>query len=188
MSFLRLIFLLPWIFATPQPRVNWVDTFEKALIVRVEGEDDILPGCLEGGLEMRYRYEVTLCSSRTMWFDNCKDQHLLVKTLEHDPISGKFIVSADEIGDTSEAVKESFDSLNEARASLGQLNALSTLALADNDANFLARSKKYLQVGVSGECVGDYNRTLSRISSVLTLGLVRPGGFSVGPNVFVLHK
>ena len=68
----------------------------------------------------------------------------------------------------------------EASEAFGRIFKLPLIFLARGDQDYLGSGASYVSIRVSSECRGDFNKTLARISSVLTLGLVRLSGFDTG--------
>lgn len=176
----RILLILPLIFGFPDLKANWTDNLLDSVRVRVGGEDPLLDRCLKSGFELRYRYEVRLCKRRPLWFDYCPEERVIRHSLHYDPISDKYTLVVDWHGDQIEPRSETIASLEEAVESLAAVQNLPISFLSRGDEGLLQSRRRYLSIRVLSACKGDYNETLARISSVISLGLVRVSGFNTG--------
>lgn len=178
--FLRIFALVQFLIAAPDIQVDFSDQGYREIDVRVVGKDDLLDKCLKSGLTLQYDFEVRLCRRRVVWFDGCPDERLEQHKLSYEPISGNFRLEIDRFGDEQEPVTQNFASRMEASEAFGRIFKLPLIFLARGDQDYLGSGASYVSIRVSSECRGDFNKTLARISSVLTLGLVRLSGFDTG--------
>jgi len=176
----KFLLMLPLVFAAPQGRVSWSDASRKELRIRVEGKDELLGKCLKGGLEMEYEFEVQLCRRRAAWFDACAERLRDRHRLSLEPISGSYHFVSDRFGDEIGPQTHIISAQEEAVMALSEMNPVTLEYLAQADPKLMYSQNSYLRVRVQSHCRGDYNRTWARISSFLTLGLVRISGFDTG--------
>lgn len=176
-GWLGIIFILS---GFPQVQVNWDTSDRTAIDIVVPGVDKILPTCLQSGLELRYRFEVQVCKRRPLWFDSCGPTRIKRHSLEYDPITQSYRLTSDWLGDRAGPITETFTTLNEASAAFQAAREVTLEFLADHSAELMNSRRLYLSVRIHSGCKGGYNETLARISSFLSLGLVRISGFDTG--------
>jgi hypothetical protein len=180
MSFVSLILSLPLVFALPDPLVSWTNAEHDAVKVEVAPSDELVSQCLDAGLEVRVRYEMRVCRRRVMWADSCEERRVQIHTVQYDPIREGYRVSADRLGDTS-APKVNL--VAERFAALSLVFRIPELRLQDigfSIEQFPMRKAPFFGVRALADCKGDYNETLARISSFLTLGLIDFGSSDSG--------
>ena len=175
-----IIALLPFLLAVPDLRVDFSDPKLEDINVRVVGKDELLDKCLKSGYMLQYDFEVRLCRRRPLWLDSCPKQRLEKHKLSFDPISGIFTLDIDRFGDSRDPGSLSFASIKDAYEGLSEVKNLSLQFLARDRFPYLEEPERYISIRVTSECRGDFNKTLARISSFLTLGLVRVSGFDTG--------
>ena len=185
---LKIVALLPFLLAAPDVQVDYSDRHFEEIDVRVVGEDELLDKCVKSGLSLQYDFEMRVCRRRLAWFDGCPEKRLERHTLSYDPISGNFRLQADRFGDHQEPRAQNYASSAEASRALAEVFKLPLQYLARGEPEYLDSERSYVSVRVSSECHGDYNKTLARISSFLTLGLVRLSGFDTGWLDFKLYR
>lgn len=186
MHWLGWVLSLPVALAVPEVAVNWMSAGLGAIKVQVGGRDDLLGKCLKSGLAMEYKYQIRLCRRRAAWFDACAQRFREKRVLSFDPISGVYTLEADRFDDAEPPQTLRFDSLEDARSALGRVEGLTLAQLSGGEGGFAGSPRAYVRVRVQSDCRGDYNRTLARISSFVTLGLVRISGFDTGWTAFRL--
>ena len=183
---LKFVFLIPLFFGLPEIQVSWTDSSFTVLHIRLDVADELLSKCLKSGLEMEYAFETQLCRRRAAWFDacarRCRDRH----RLSFEPISGSYTLVSDRLDDEIGPQTRSFSSLEDARRAMAEVEPLNLEFLAAGEPRYIGNRRAYVRVRAESHCKGDYNRTLARISSFLTLGLVRISGFDTGWTDFKL--
>ena len=173
--------ILTLFFAFPDIDVKWTDHNQQSLNVAVKGEDTLLEQCIKSGLAMQYRFKFKHCYSRTLFFDNCTEELVQKHKLQSDSISNSYNVNSDRYGDDVQPVSETFEDRENALENFSTINALSLSTLRESLANKTERSKReYLSLKVESTCDGDFSKVLSKISSLLTFGIVRLNGFDTG--------
>ena len=183
-----LIFVLPFALQFPALTINF-DAENKDLVnVTVNGEDDILQQCIDGGLRMSYRYELQICKRRAAWFDNCQDLRTVIHSLEFDPITENYVVRMDQHGDKEDPKVVTTKSSKDARASLANIKKLELSYLSEGDEKYVKSARSYISARVTTECQGDHNETLADISYFLSLGLIRISGSNSGWTDFNLSS
>jgi Domain of unknown function (DUF4390) len=170
--------------AAPRLNVDWSGRSHSAVTIRASTRDSAVEQCLQGGLELRYRFEVQLCEERKLWFDQCGEMRVFVRNLSHEPVSGSYRLRSDLHRDLEEPQVLTTESLREAVAIVAQLRDL-PLSELDNPLH-RDRGSLLLKARVSTDCKGDYNRTLSRLSYFLTMGLLKSGVSDSGWKTFNL--
>jgi hypothetical protein len=177
---LKLMIVAPLLLAVPEVVVKWSSPRFEALRVQVRAADGLLDKCVKGGLAMEYRYEVRLCRRLPVWFDACAKSWRERRQLSYDAISSSYHVESDRYGDEESPEVRYFSSFDEARKALAAVEQVPVSVLAGGRDEYLSETRSYVGVRVYSECKGDTNRTVARISSILTLGLLRLSGFDTG--------
>ncbi len=180
MKFLRHLIFVPLIFGFPDLRVNWSGGEYNSVRVVAEGKEELINQCIEGGLEVRYRYEFRICRRRFLWADACAEDVVHTRSLQFDPISESYRVSVDKLGDHLAPKVITHPTLEEALGDVTTLYSPSLNELGFSDKKYPQSRSPYLGVRVVADCKGDYNETFSRISSFLTLGMVDIGTYDSG--------
>lgn len=153
-----------------------ISTFEreggKLNLEVINVDPDFSKHCLQAGLELRYRYTLQLCKRRSYWLDSCSPTYLLIQEAQYSPISESYSVSADRIGDITEPHIYSFRSRDEALERLAHIENFEITNLAPEASTLLQDPRRYVSSRVEVSCKGEYNKTLARISYILSLGLI----------------
>lgn len=84
-----LILAITFLFSPPSVSLNWTSSARTNVKVQVEGEDEFIQRCAKSGLAVRYSYTARLCHDRSLWFDSCGEERLVVRTMRYDPISSR---------------------------------------------------------------------------------------------------
>jgi len=185
---LKLMLTLPLLFGLPDFSINWTDRKFDSLTLQVRGYNEVQERCLKNGLEVRYRYELQLCRRRTGWFHACKEQRLIMHSLQFDPISQTYKVTRDRLGDDRPSQKNDVAAFEEALLLTSRVENLPLSFLAQDDTAFADRKRLYVSSRVMADCHGQYNATLARVGYFLTLGLIKVSAFSSGWIDFDLEK
>ncbi len=183
--------LIPVLFVVPplvDLSVRWTDDKREALEIKITAQNEVLDRCLSSGLEVRYRYELSFCSRRSIWFNACKDRRLIFQSIQYDAVSQTYNVMTDRHGDEEDEISESFDSKERAIDQVSHIPALPLSYLSQSDIKFMDRSGRYVSLRVLGECRGEYSEALAKIGYFLTLGMVKVSGFNSGWLDFELDK
>ena len=174
------------LFAEPVPRVRWSGEGFDHIQVSLEGEDGLMDRCLNSGFTLHYRFTLQLCEKSSFWFDTCNDERQVRHSMSVDPLSESYSMESDRYGDVEGPQTTIINDAEEARYQYGQLQKLPLSFLVDENESVQYGEDSYVSVRVISHCEGEVNKTLSRISSFLTLGLVRISGFNTGWVDFVL--
>ena len=169
-----------WLLAMKDVQVNWLDERKQVLNIQMVGGDALAGTCLKSGLELEYRYSVQICKRRPLWLDSCTKSWERSQILSYDPITIKYRLLIDTFDDRAEAETQIFESRNRALAGLRQARGMPLTSLAEKAAELLSNRRTYLTVRVQSNCKGDYNETLAKLSSFLSLGFVQIAGFDTG--------
>ena len=165
-------FALP-AFALPAVDVTWSSRAESnALTVHAHGVSNDVTECLDRVKEARLRFEVRLCSHRSAWFDTCKGVRSEVHSVEYEPISEAYRVITDRFGDEEERLAVGVPTIRDALRSVTTMENLPLRFLARGEELLIDETGAYVQVRTVFSCRGGVNRTLARLSQVLTLGIV----------------
>jgi len=183
---LKLVAFIPLIFALPSIAVNWSDSRSQAFNIVVSGREEILEQCARSGIEVRYRYQIHACKRRSWWFDRCRDDLELVRSLQYDPISENIRVMSDQMGDSIAPKTTYVATIDEAFDSIGFIPGISLDKL--NSGVVSGGDRTYVSVRVLSDCKGEYSQIGMRISTILTLGLIKVGSFDSGWVDFELQK
>lgn len=185
---LHVLAFIPLLFGFPDLTVNWSGGELSAVRIVADGKEEVISQCIQSGLEVRYRYELRLCKRRLLWADFCTDESVQTRTMQFDPISESYRVVVDKIGDREPAKITTFPTLDGALRAVNSLTSPSLDQLGFNEKDFPSSRLPYLGVRVVTDCKGDYNETIARISSFITLGLIDIGTFDSGWVDFALSK
>lgn len=173
--------------AEPVSEVHWTSDRYEAISVSLEGEDELLDRCINSGFTLHYRFSFQLCRNSTLWFDECHSERQIRHSIKVDPISESYSVESDRYRDELEPQTLIFEDRENALDSFLNVEKVELDFLkTDSDIDTAPGKNSYVGVRVISHCEGEVNRTLSRISSFLTLGLVRVSGFNTGWRDFVL--
>jgi len=184
--FFNIVFLLPIFFAFPDLSVDRRASKIESFTVRAAGEDSLLDDCLKSGLEASYRYEVSLCRPRLFWAPTCYDERVETHAVSMDPISETYKFTWDRLGDSIGPESVSMTDIDLIKKAMRHSRSMSTRYLTDGKKTVIEHPKAFLNVRFISECRGEYNKTLSKISYYLTLGLVKVSGTDSGWNRFAL--
>jgi len=156
----------------PSLLVHWSSREHVAVSVRGQDlEQDVLE-CLESGRQARVRIEMQLCRRRTGWFDSCSEPRPWSQSVEFDPITESYRLLSDKWRDEEESVVVGIPARAEAIRTVTAVEEVPLTVLANSDQRLLSSPTRYLNVRTLFSCRGDVNRTLGRISPVLTFGLL----------------
>jgi len=177
---LKLFLALPIIFSTPELTVNWLTSNQRSVALVLQGEDPIIGKCLQSSLTLRYKYQLQICKRRPLWFDVCKDELELRRSVTFDPISRTYDLNSKWAYKAEEEIVQHFSSRMELLKSLQTIKAVDLNVLAENSLSFIQSQRSYISARVSSDCKGDYNETLAELSHFLSFGLIRISGFDTG--------
>ena len=178
---LRLLLLS--LLLAPGVNVNWSPG--QSVTVQVQGLKDEIAACTQNGLEARLRFDVQVCSRRSLWLDHCSETHKARHGLLFDPITETYQLNFDRLYDQEGPRAISETSLDRA---VEKLSVLREVAVSELDQQWEGRRRPYLHVRVRSDCKGEYNETIDRISSFVTLGLISMSGYDSGWQSFDLEK
>jgi Domain of unknown function (DUF4390) len=166
-----------FIFAAPQPVVNWAvgDTLK----VMVEGREELLNRCLSGGIEVRYQFNLRLCRKRSAWFDDCEDIKKEIHGLQYDPVSDNYRVTIDRLGDQADPELYTYPTLEDGLARATRIDAF-PLNILSEALPPLPRTNYYVGIRILSDCANSFGSSLLDISYVLTFGLVKVNRFDSG--------
>ena len=167
-----ILLALPVFFSFPGMNVRWIDNLHESVAVSVEGVDPRWERCVESGLQARYRIEVKLCRKRGGWMDSCLDSVLATRSVEKDPVSRMFKVSADFLNDAAEPEGQGYETYQEALAAMVSPVNVSLKQMFRENPAFAEEKKKYIRTRVSSACRGEVSPILRRLSQFLSFGLV----------------
>jgi hypothetical protein len=177
---LSIVAYISLLIASPELDIKMAGSTAPGFALQVHGQDDLLEKCMQGALELRYRFKVKICRKRTAWFDDCKSEKIISQSLRFDPISETYKVTSDEIGDREPPRSMTLTSREDAVRELTGIPNLAFSSLKNDDPAFVMGERTYLRARVESECKGAFNETLANISTFLTLGLVKISGFDSG--------
>ncbi len=158
--------------AQPFFGVYWTTLEHHAVTVKAYGFEQSVTECLGSSREAKIRYEIQICRRRTAWFDSCAEPRLENHSIAFDSITESYRVVADRHGDESGPSTVGIPSRAEAVMSMITLEALSLEHLSRDETRLLSEKARYVQVRGVFSCKGSVNRTIARLSQVLTFGLV----------------
>lgn len=178
--------ILAWfavVFAFPDLHVNWTDA--KGLRVVAGGSEELLDRCIEGGIEVRYRFLLRHCRRRVGWFDACEGNKMEVHALRRDPVSENYIVTVDRHSDEKSPAKNTFNELADARAALGTIDFIPLEFIAGGPPR--AENKGYyVGVRVVADCKRDFSDVVLDLPYLLTFGLMKTNRYDSGWIAFEL--
>jgi len=188
--FWKLVIIAALALAAPEVRVNWTRGGQsKAIRISIDNYDRrLLEECIQGGLEVRYVYEMRLCHKRWYWLDRCGQGRRETRSVQHDPISQTYRVATDRLGDRLPPKVASMTSLEQVFSNISQIDELPLDVFNGEEHPVAVQAPSYVAVRVISECQGQYSETLQQISYFLSLGLVRTSGFDSGWISFQLDR
>jgi hypothetical protein len=167
------LFLVLGAFAVPAVNVTWVSRGDSsAITVHAHGVTEDVTECLDRVKEARLRFEVRLCSRQSAWFDSCEGVRSEMHSVEYEPISEAYRVITDRFGDEDERLAVGVPTIREALHAMTTMENLPLAFLARGEEALITEKGAYVQVRTVFSCRGGTNRTLARLSQVLTLGIV----------------
>lgn len=168
--------------------LNWSEKDSRTEVdITVLSRDQILDNCAQSGIEVHYRFQVKLCRRRSWWTDSCSDMQQFVRTMQFDPISENFRMLTDKMGDDLDPEVFYVDSLATAFETLSTLKRVSLPEITEQS-SYKPGPRDYLSVKLLSECKGEYSRIATRISTVITLGLINVGRFDSGWIDFAMQE
>ena len=174
--FIKAVYLL--MILAPDLNLNWLSSQDKgAFSASLPGYNNELNACVASGLSLRLRYEFKICTSSKFWFDDCGRIRVAVNSVEYDPISETYLVTKDFLGDVDLPISQRMEALPRAVSEVTHISEVK-LDWIDSDASHtLQQSRTGLRGRVIVECRGDYSESVKRLSSFLSLGLIRTNEF-----------
>lgn len=168
--------------------VHWNEMGRHTVTIRAEELEQDVKTCLDSARQAKVRFDMRLCHRNPAWFDSCTMTRSEIHAIEFDPISESFRVISDRYGDDNEPTAVGIPAVAEAIRSATALEEVPLEYLAGEEKRLVNDSAAYLQVRTSFSCRGAVNRTVARLSQVLTLGLVNVvesttpwGDFDINP-------
>jgi hypothetical protein len=174
-------------FAVPSPVVNWASQNHDSMEIQADGSEELLNRCIEGGIEVRYRYEMRYCTKGSFWFDQCEDSWVEIKSLQYDPVKETYLIQSDLLDDKETPEKGGFSTLAEAQKALSTIQHVNIEKIARGKLN-KKTERDYIGIRVLSECRGSVGNTLLDISYYLTFGLVKVSRFDSGWVAFYINK
>lgn len=190
LTILSLLFVLCFAsaaLAVPQPAVSWTSESHEAVNITVQEKEGILDRCLDAGVEVRYRYEFRYCIRGTVWFGECENVWVEIKTIKFDPIKETYLVESDRLGDDDSPYKGSFSSRSDAMSKMSNVPNFSMEKLARGEFKH-TEDRGYVEIRVTSDCKGSVGNTMLDISYYLTFGLVKISRFDSGWVPFYLKN
>ena len=168
----------------PSVGVHWAKQSESTVRIVVDGLTEDMESCLSSGLALRYQFHLQYCERRAMWVDRCGPEFHLQRVLSLDPISEHYRVELDRIGDTLPGDSETFIARTDALQRFREIAELELEPMsrprAAPELQWQPKKRSYLSVRVVADCKGEYSKFFSRVSSILTLGIVSINYFDTG--------
>jgi len=167
----------------PLPRevsLRWEKNLSGRLIISAPVNQELLDSCLASGLEYRFKFIIKICRRRTLWFHACSDEIAKITSVHRDPVTETYLIARDTLGDNNDPDLNSYTDYESAVGAARQLAGLTPAELSGGDQKILASQRSYLSARVLTDCKGDYNRTLARLSNILTLGMAQVGWEDTG--------
>lgn len=185
MSYIFIIAGIFSYFSVPHPVLNW--DMKESITITAEGEEDLLDRCLEGGVEVRYRFEMRYCTQGNYWFDDCDSKVVIIKSLQFSPLKETYTLESDRLGDEG---KPELTTFNEKLPALKALRTVPNLKLS-----VLAKSRPvfsspddYVEVRIVSDCKGSVGGPLLDISHFVSFGLIKINRFDSGWLSFFLKN
>lgn len=152
----------------------------KAVQAELDGFDDSMERCAVAGLELRYQFEFKICQKRNLWWDKCSAQKSERNSVRYDPISEMFTVFRDRLQDGIAPSTVQYDTLQDAIAAAGRVVDIPFQYLVGKEKGLTNDKPLYVKARVISYCKEEFNRTLSAVAGVLTLGFVQLDRFDSG--------
>ncbi len=168
-------------------QVQWSSPERLGISIVARDRRDEISRCLESSLQARLRFEVRLCSRRSMWFDHCEDTRAELHTVEFDEVTESYRVVTDRFGDKLEAIAVGIPARVDAISSATTVNEMPLRFIAREAQESDASRGAYVQVRTIFTCRGEVNRTIAHLSRIITFGLVNVVENSAPWSDFSLH-
>lgn len=153
-------------------QVVWVDSSHTAVTIRAPGAEQEVAECLEGGREVKLRFQVRLCRKRHSWLDACGRERTQHHSISYDSITESYKVIKDRLGDDADPVAVGIPSRGEAINAVVTAEDVPFSFLARDESELLGHEQGYLQARMIFICKGSVNRTLAQLSQILTFGIL----------------
>lgn len=153
-------------------QVVWVDSSHTAVTIRAPGAEQEVAECLEGGREVKLRFQVRLCRKRNSWLDACAQERTQHHSISYDSITEAYKVVKDRLGDDADPVAVGIPSRDEAIEAALTAENVPLSFLARDESELLGHERGYLQARSVFVCKGSVNRTLAQLSQILTFGVL----------------
>ncbi len=178
--FLKLIVVA--LVAAPELRLDWLTQGDNSKFkASLQGYNEELQKCAAAGLALRFRYEFQICKDRKLWFDECNSAKRAMSSFEYDPISETYLITKDFLGDVDLPMTERVDKIDKAISKVSSVEQVSLAWVAKKTkAEDVNVDPKGLRGRVIVECRGNYSESVKRLSSVLSLGLIKTSEFDSG--------
>jgi len=171
------------VLAVPDLAVQWAAKSHQEINISVGATDGRLQSCLNSGFDIRYRFEIKLCSTRANLLIDCRAPVILIRTLEYDPISESYRVTSDFLSDEEEPESFIASSREEGLNSMASIRQMPLVSLGWGK----DPKQQFVNVRLTSDCKGEYNETLARIGYFLSLGIVRFNEHTTGWISFALR-
>jgi hypothetical protein len=167
------LFVVLGSFLVPAVQVTWSARGQSsAITVQAHEVSEEVTECLDRSKEARLRFEVRLCSRHSAWFDSCEGVRSEVHSVEYEPISEAYRVVTDRFNDEDDRLAVGVPTIRDALRAMTTMENLPLGFLARGDDTLIKERGAYVQVRTVFSCRGGVNRTVARLSQVLTLGIV----------------
>lgn len=144
------------------------------LITITSRPDKEIANCIANGVRARIKSEIKLCKSEGFWSDDCNNSVFTNGIVNFDPIIGNYTVSRDILGDKVPPAEATFSKIEDVISAFFVSLPISpqTLKKQMSDTTSIGKGS-FLKVRTIAYCKSNYNKTLDRITALLTLGIFR---------------
>lgn len=153
----------------------------------LQGRNEFMEQCVQGGLELRFKYEFSICRRRSFWFDHCTDTRSEIVGLRYEPVSAVYVVTRDRLGDATGPQVHRHIALDSAFGESSEMAPMSEVFLTDGSSEF-SRGRRYARGKVIVWCKQEKDQTLEHLAEGLSFGLARSNRFDSGIQELPLSK
>jgi hypothetical protein len=144
----------------------------------LEGADSLMERCINAGLELRTRFDLELCKTRSLWFDECKRPRTETRGVSFDPISQTFKLVKDRMDDGTPPATLHLSALEEVLSLAGRTDDLSVQFLSHDDPPFAESHRASIRFHAKAYCHGDGG--MDSLLERLSFGLLQAERYDSG--------
>ncbi|MCB0332564.1 MAG: hypothetical protein KDD55_03635 [Bdellovibrionales bacterium] len=151
---------------------HWLDSASGVLSVTGPIKPEFVQQCVQGGLDVEYRFLMQSCERRGSWFDSCSRTRKQIHKMSFDPVREAYRLVVDRLGDIEGPQVFHFSDLNRAIARMSSIPDLPADYFSQSTEKSLREKTGYLSVRNITICKGEYSAFVSHLSYLFSFGFL----------------